>query len=167
MSNVVGKALALREGLKAWLEKDRFLHDGDPTESPRLQKAFRDNWDTRIGGEKFGGVWSIAKARSNEDHPASKEARTIPSAAWSKQTVTVDHAIPIKVLFRLFWNAETPDDMKKVTDAYWVAVITKDENNRLNATGLKQKMPDDWQLGNDPLARWNKVNIDVPGVRKR
>jgi len=167
MSDVVDKALALREGLKAWLEKDRYLHDGDPTESPSLQKAFRDNWDRRVGGEKFGGVWSIAKAKSNGDHPASEEANTIPKADWSKRTVTVDHAIPVRVLFDLFWRAETRGDMERVTDAYWVAVITKDENDRLNAAGLKQEMPKGWHFGDDPRARWNEVNIDVPDVQQR
>ena len=165
MSDIVDKALALREGLKAWLEKDRYLHGGDPAESFSLQKAFRDNWDMRIGGEKFGGVWSIAKAKSNGDHPASEEANTIPKKDWSGKTVTVDHAIPVKVLFDLFWRAETPGDMEKVTDAYWVAVITKDENDRLNAAGLKQRMPKGWQLGDDPRARWNEVNIDVPDAQ--
>ena len=165
MSDVVDKALALREGLKAWLEKDRYLHDDDPTKNPSLRKAFRDNWDKRVGGEKFGGVWSIGKAKSNGDHPASEEANKIKTD-WSGRTVTVDHAIPVNVLFGLFWRAETPGDMEKVTDAYWVAVITKDENARLNKAGLKQKMPEGWHFGDDPRARWNEVNIGVPDVQQ-
>ena len=171
MSDVVDMALALRKGLKAWLKKDRYLYDGDdPTESPRLRKAFRDNWDARIGFEKFGGVWSITKARSNhERHPASEEAQTIPPVAWSKLTVTVDHAIPVKILFSMFWHAETRHDMEAVIEAYEVAVITKDENDRLNAAGWKQEMPDGWRPGDDPQARWKGVEppIKVPDVKKR
>ncbi len=169
MADIVDKAWALRMGLKAWLEEDPYLHDGDPIESSRLQKAFRDNWDARIGAEKFGGVWSIAKARSNDHHPASEEAKTIPKAAWSKQTVTVDHAIPVKVLFGMFWRAETRCEMEAVIEAYAVAVITKDENNRLNAAGWRQTMPNGWQPGDCPLARWEGVEppIEVPDVKKR
>ena len=164
VSDALEKALQLRSGLRAWLDSDRYLRDRPPAENPRLQKTFRDNWDARIGTEKFGGVWSIPAAKKNLRHPASKEALKISRENWSRESVTVDHAIPVKILFALFWGAETPDDMQTIIDAYAVAVITTEENSRLNATGLRADMPDGWKLGDDPLARWNQANIQVSGL---
>ena len=89
-------ALRLQAGLKAWSEADREVS------CSKLAKAFRDNWDYRVGGLKFGGVWSIGKARENARHPTSKAAIGIPRNEWTGSTVTVEHAIPIKVMFRLF-----------------------------------------------------------------
>lgn len=164
MPDALKKAMQLRSGLRAWFDSDRYIRDRPPAENPRLQKAFRDNWDVRIGIEKFGGVWSISKAKNNPHHPASKEALKLPRENWSGSVVTVDHAIPIKVLFSLFWEAETPGDMQAIVDAYAVAVITTEENERLNAAGLKVAMPNGWRLGDDPLARWNKVGIEIPSL---
>lgn len=161
MSGVLERAWQLQAGLRAWYEADRYLRDKAPTQNSRLRKAFRDNWDTRIGGEEFGGVWSIGKAKTNLRHPASEKALEIARERWSDSTVTVDHAIPVSILFDPFWHAETPDAMRAVIDAYVVAVITKDENNLLNAAGLRQAMPIGWQFGCDPRARWNAVGIDV------
>lgn len=161
MSDVLDKAWHLQVGLKAWYRADRYLRDKPPTENSRLRKAFRDNWDTRIGAEKFGGVWSIGKAKTNIRHPASEEALGIARERWSDSTVTVDHAIPVSILFDPFWHADTSDAMRAVIDAYTVAVITRDENDRLNAAGLRQAMPIGWRFGDNPLARWKAVGIEV------
>ena len=164
MPDVLEKALQLQAGLKTWFDADRYLHDSVPTKNPRLRKAFRDNWDARIGAEKFGGVWSIQKAKKNLRHPASTEALKIGRENWTGKTVTVEHAIPVKVLFSLFWDVETPDGMQAIIDAYAVAVVTKEEDERLNSDTdrLRDAMPSGWRFGDDPLARWNKVNIEVP-----
>lgn len=157
-------AVHLRSGLKAWFDSDCCFHGGDPVRNSRLRKAFRDNWYVRVGAEKFGRVWSIGAARRNRKHPASREALKIPRGSWSSQTVTVDHAIPVSVLFAHFWAAETRAAMQAVIDAYAVAVVTKEENGRLKAAELKASMPADWRFGDDPLARWNTVRIEVPGL---
>ncbi len=159
MPDVLDNALQLQAGLRAWSESDRYI------QKPRLQKAFRDNWDDRIGAERFGGVWSIDKARRNSRHPASKEALKIPREDWTRKTVTVEHAIPVNVLFSCFWDAKTPNEMQAVIDAYAVAVVTNQEDERLTALGLRKAMPVGWQFGDDPLVRWNVAHIDVPTVR--
>ena len=155
----VGRALRtasrLRAGLKAWAEAD-----SEVTWS-RLAKAFRDNWDSRVGEAKFGGVWSVAKAKGNPAHPASRAALRIPRREWTGSTVTVEHAIPVKVLFGIFWDAQEDRDMSKIIDAYAVAVVTKEEDERLRDAGLGQSMPDGWRFGDDPLARWRMVEIEV------
>ena len=148
-------ALSLRAGLKAWAKAD-----GD-VKCTSLKKAFRDNWDRRVGGEKFGGVWSIPTARKNPKHPASRAAVGIPRNEWTGSTVTVEHAIPIKVMFDLFWQAQTDADMQTIIDAYAVAVVTKEEDERLRDIRLGQSMPEGWRFGDDPLARWRRVGIEV------
>ncbi len=175
----VEKALALQAGMKAWIDADRHLREGVTRRhrNSKLREAFRDNWDSRIGFDKFGGVWSIAKAKTNPRHPASKAALyAITDASghpdrsrWTGSkvggvTVTVDHGIPINVLFEYFWRAETPDEMERVIDAYIVAVITEAEDKRLRGNDLQSKMPNNWTGLDDPLARWNKVGIEVPGL---
>ena len=148
------KALQLQAGLKAWHASDRHV------EKSVLQRAFRNSWDSRIGAAKFGGVWSISMARKNTHHPASRGALRIGRGNWCGQTVTVDHAIPVNVLFDLFWKAETAVDMMAVIDAYAVAVITREENERLNAAGLRSRMPHGWKPGDEPLARWIAAGIE-------
>lgn len=110
-------------------------------------------------------------AKGNLCHPASKEALKIPRENWSgtgkSKNVTVDHAIPVKVLFALFWDAETPNDMQAIIDAYAIAVVTTEENKRLDLAGLRAAMPEGWKLGDDPLARWNQANIEVPDLHRR
>jgi len=78
--------------------------------------------------------------------------------------VTVEHAVPVNVLFGLFWSAETPDAMRAVVDAYAVAVVTKEEDERLNVAGIRETMPIGWQPGDDPLARWKMAGIEVPDL---
>ena len=173
------KALALQAGMKAWIDADHFLREGATSRhrNSKLREAFRDNWDSRIGADKFGGVWSISKAKTNSRHPASKAAHDAITDAsghsdrsrWTGSKgrgvkVTVDHGIPINVLFDYFWRAESPDEMEKVIDAYVVAVITEAEDKRLNSCGLQSKMPDDWAGLDEPLARWKRAGIEVRGL---
>lgn len=106
-------------------------------------------------------MWSIDKAKTNLLHPASAEALKIDRWAWTGKIVTVDHAIPVKVLFSHFWDADTSHDMQAVIDAYAVAVITKQEDGYLNDLGLKAEMPDGWRFGDDPLVRWKMARIEV------
>ena len=165
MSDALDMALQLQAGLRAWFASDRYLRGSHPTRNPRLQRAFRNCWDDRIGAEKFGGVWSIYKARTNPRHPVSTEALKIVRNDWTGKTVTVEHAIPVNVLFRFFWDAETPNAMEVLIDAYAVAVVTKEEDERLNALGLRDAMPVSWRLGDEPLARWKLADIEVPMIR--
>ena len=148
-------AKALQKGLNAWQANDQFV------DNSCLAKAFRDNWDKRIGKEKFGGVWSIQKAKSNLQHPASIKSIEIKRKYWTGKTVTVDHAIPVKVMFSYFMNASSDSDLQRLIDAYSVAVITREEDSILNALKLKDSMPENWDWDKDPTIRWKMANIKV------
>lgn len=152
---VLDEAFALRAGLLAWQAQDRFV------DRRALAKAMRDNWDRRIGKAKFGGVWSVAQAKSNPDHPASREALRIERTLWTGSNVTVEHAVPIRVLYDAFIDAANHVEMAAVINAYHVAVVTKEEDKRLREAGLAAKMPTGWAWGDDPFARWQAVGICV------
>ena len=125
------EALGLHAGLSAWRNADPAVDDR------ALSKAFRDNWDRRIGALKFGGVWSISMARGNPRHPARLAALEIPRQDWTGRNVTVEYAMPVGVLCRRF----------------------------MRAAGLQKDMPPGWEWGGDPFARWKAVGIEVPQTR--
>ena len=154
----LASAFHLRAGLLAWQASD--------PELPRtsLAKAFRDNWDKRIGKAMFGGVWSISMARTNLQHPASRAALAIPRREWTGASVTVEHAVPIRILFERFLEAEEASRMRRVLETYRVAVVTREEDARLRAAGLTSSMPSGWRWGDCPNARWEAVGIVVEGL---
>jgi hypothetical protein len=154
-TSTLDEALALRAGLLAWKAQDRFV------DRRALAKAMRDNWDRRIGRAKFDGVWSLAQARANPHHPASREALAIDRSNWTGSNVTVEHAVPIRVLYDAFIVASNRSAMAAVVEAYHVAVVTKEEDRRLRKAGLVSKMPNGWTWGDDPFARWQEVGIFV------
>lgn len=74
-----------------------------------------------------------------------------------------DHSVPIAVVrSKLFELNDTSIESIRSLLMTWykLGVITKDEDTRLNANGLRQKMPDDWD-GADPFARYHAVGIKV------
>ena len=160
MGHMIGlhEAQKLHAGLTAWRDMDSVVDDRG------LSRAFRDNWDRRIGELKFGGVWSISMARSNTLHPASHAALQIPRKDWSGRNVTVSHSIPIKIFYPAFMRGGNPGDLMAAIDAYHVAVVTRAEDKRLRDVGLRQSMPSGWLWGDDPFARWKAVGIEVTPI---
>jgi hypothetical protein len=152
---MIDEALLLRAGLLAWKDADRLA------DRRALSKAFRDNWDRRIGKARFGGVWSISLAKGNLLHPASEAALAIPRKEWKNGVVTVEHAVPIAVLFPKFMAADTEEKMQEVVSAYNVAVVTHQENLALKKLGLQKAMPKDWEWGHSPTLRWELAGISV------
>lgn len=148
-------AQKLRQGFVTWQAADEHINEQN------LKRAFRDNWDERLGEAKFGGVWSIEKAKKNLRHPASKNALEIPRKEWTGRLVTVEHAVPINVLFKAFMLADSDNAMQMVLDAYFVAVVTCEEDKKLRNSGLSKSMPQGWNFGDDPLARWHHVGIQI------
>jgi len=107
--------------------------------SKRLQGAvFRYTLDEFVRGPK--------------DKSAHYRSKAAIGVRWSRKLI-YEHAIPLKVLFPLpFENA---------LELYVPVLITKEEDARLSAAGLKSRMPKGWKVGNDPLARYRKVGIEI------
>jgi len=74
----------------------------------------------------------------------------------------LDHAIPFKYfqskLIELLHV--TPEAVRKVLEKEILVLISKWENDQLNAKGLGGKMPPTWD-GSDVLARYKAVGIKL------
>jgi hypothetical protein len=97
----------------------------------------------------------------NPRHPASLAALGLGRSHWTGSTVTVEHALPIRLMFDAFMAAESPAEMQSVIDAYRVAVVTRAEDARLRSAGLQSTMPAGWKGGDDPMARWHSGGITI------
>lgn len=83
------------------------------------------------------------------------------------EELTREHIIPVEALYQYFLekyqNHELSeqvilDFMPKLN----IALITKEENEKLNAKGLNKKMPDGWweTSNHDPLERYRQAGLD-------
>ncbi len=74
----------------------------------------------------------------------------------------VEHVVPQMEIVKMLMDME-PLEKKNVemilTKYFRVILVTKDEHSKLNASGLRSKMPNDWD-GKDVWARYKAVDID-------
>jgi hypothetical protein len=106
-------------------------------------------WTRRAGGRKE----KLARYRSR----ASLELR------HGNGQLVFDHAIPFNYLQSelLQLKEVTPEALRTILLRHEICVlITKSENERLNASGLQFKMPSDWD-DDDPLARYKAAGIEL------
>ena len=73
----------------------------------------------------------------------------------------VEHVIPLMYIVNMLMET-TPinkESIKNILDKYFhVLLVTKEEHNRLNASGLRSTMPEDWD-GENIWARYEAVGI--------
>lgn len=77
--------------------------------------------------------------------------------------IIYDHAIPFKYLERglIELDPVTPEAVAETLGRFGVtALITKEEDALLTASGYRHKMPEGWN-GADPLARYKAVGIEL------
>jgi hypothetical protein len=74
-----------------------------------------------------------------------------------------EHAVPAGVLRAELLRANgNKHQVKEILQgAGPVAVLLREEDNRLQTAGLRSQMPSGWRLGDDPLARYHTVNIKL------
>lgn len=100
---------------------------------------------------------------SSKDKTAQYRSKNAKGKRWRRDGLVYDHAIPFRyMLEEMLALAEvTPNSVRAVLEKFDVMVlITKEENARLNASGLKQEMPAKWD-GADSLARYKAVCIEL------
>jgi hypothetical protein len=106
-------------------------------------------WERRRGGAKY----KLARYRSkNVDGLKSGDGQLV-----------YDHAIPFNCLLSELLELEdvTPEAARSVLQKHETrVVITKSEGDRLNANGLRAKMPEMWDRS-DVLARYKAVGIKL------
>lgn len=114
--------------------------------SKALRESVHFLWE-RPGGT--GGKHGVAQA-----HSVASETAT---------DVVYDHSVPFNFLQTELLTLENPNAERVLAVLKRhgrVAIITKDENKRLNAAKLQSKMPSDWDQV-DPLARYKAVGIEM------
>jgi hypothetical protein len=106
------------------------------------------------------GLHNISRKK---DMPRSK-------AAWKKplNECRVEHAVPFTVVVNCLMDMKHLT-VKAVTNVlkkwYVVMLVTKEEDLRLLKSGLRYKMPDNWDK-KDVFARYKAVGIVVAGKKK-
>ena len=94
------------------------------------------------------------------------QKKNIPrsKAAIGKDTreCEVEHVIPQMYIVNMLMDMSTinKDKIRNILEKYFhVLLVTKEEHRRLNASGLRSKMPDDWD-GENIWARYDAVGIE-------
>ena len=91
--------------------------------------------------------------------PMSKAAKTAP-----KDQIQVEHAVPQQPIVNMLMDMEPLSEEgvgDVLTRLFRVRRVTKDEHARLEAKGLRSKMPERWN-GRDPWARYDAAGIKCP-----
>lgn len=92
-----------------------------------------------------------------------KIPRSKAAAGAELSDCEVEHAVPLMHIVNLLIDLESanPESVEAILrPLYLVRLVTAEEHQHLNATGLRSRMPDDWD-GVDVFARYQKAGIKV------
>ena len=124
-------------------------------------RMFRNVIDRELGFAKYGvKVWGARTAVGKL--PTSKKAAQALSEGRVTD-VTVEHTVPVNVLYANFSVAESDAEFQAVVDHYHVALVTKEENKAINRAYVKAqtRMPTDWKMGDAILARYVSAGLEL------
>ena len=115
-----------------------------------LKTALHQYWQNKILG--------LHGQSQKKNIPRSK-------AAIGKDTreCEVEHVIPQMYIVNMLMDMSTinKDKIRNILEKYFhVLLVTKEEHRRLNASGLRSKMPKDWD-GENIWARYDAVGINL------
>jgi hypothetical protein len=98
--------------------------------------------------------------------PHSADAALV-SAQYPKELgkrLTHEHTIPLGLLAEKVFNLETYD-RESIREIFTIhcraALVTKEEDRKLNSAKLRSAMPSSWSFGEDILARYSIVGIEL------
>lgn len=107
-------------------------------------------------------LWELRNTNKKHEAALYRSRSSLELVAGQGQLI-YDHAVPFNYLQKelLLLNSVTTENVECILLRHGVAcLITKDEDNMLNQSGLGRKMPDDWD-GNDCLARYRAIGIEI------
>jgi len=154
MTEINGSMIETLRGLRDYLAAGRAFFNRSDT-----IVHFRNWIDRDLAGHKYGAV--IWDARTNwADLPKTRAARRA-------ETGTVEHAVPVNVLFDGLMAAQADADFQAVINAYTVTIVTRDEDKAINRAfhNARRHMPPGWKIGDDPLARYRLAGINVEEIK--
>lgn len=89
------------------------------------------------------------------------------SAQYPKELgkrLTHEHSFPLSLLAEKIFSLET-DDRKAIGEIFntccRAAIVTREEDSKLNSAKLRSAMPSDWSFGGNILARYFSVGIEL------
>ena len=104
------------------------------------------------GAAAIIGIGESAKIIDRKRHP-------------HQLSLIVDHSVPLRVICDALWEAPqrwTIDSLRNFLNAnFRRAVISYEEDDRLNEKQLASAMPAGWHFGDDPLSRYHKAAITL------
>ncbi len=115
-----------------------------------LKTALHQHWQNKTMGLH-------GQSRKHEI-PRSKAAKDL-----TLRECEVEHAVPQMEIVNWLMdiNPLTPEAVVALLEKYFrVMLVTKEEHARLNASGMRSKMPKDWDRS-DVFARYRLVGIEL------
>lgn len=100
-----------------------------------------------------------------EEPFARKKSFPKSSKTDPERTFTFEHPIPVNQIRNFLLKTDySMESIGKILDATnYVVVLTQSENRSIK---LKTKMPDVWEIGDDPFIRYNNTTIALDGIIK-
>ena len=81
---------------------------------------------------------------------------------------TKEHIIPTKIIFVKLKNSIYENNLEMVFDSImennFQVLLNSDDDEKLNKSGLRSKMPNDWKFGDDPFQRYISAGIDISTI---
>lgn len=127
-------------------------------------RLFRLVIDRELGRVKYGvEVWG---ARTAIGRLPITKAAGLAIDEGRLADVTVEHTVPVGVLYAAFMKAASDQEFQSIVDHYHVALVTKAEDKLIRNSYKKaqSQMPEGWQFGFDCLARYRGVGIELGSV---
>lgn len=124
-------------------------------------RLFRLVIDREFGRAKYGvEVWGARTAAGRL--PATRAAASAIADKRLKD-ITVEHTVPVGVLYEAFMRHRDDNDLQAVIDHYHVALVTKEEEKRISGAYKKAQsaMPVGWKFGDDFLARYRGSGVEL------
>jgi hypothetical protein len=164
--------IALRDGDRAYNIRDVLdpwwcFKRGQPFVTQRRDKGYADiqfnkpcAWDWREVLHQFDGI-SEGAARISA---LGQAAQIVDRKNHPKElSLVVDHSVPLSVICKHLWMSPHSWTVERLAHflrgTFRRAVISYTEDDLLKSRKLSSRMPDGWQCGDDPFARYREVGI--------
>ena len=109
-------------------------------------------------------ISKLARSLVDGEEPFSRK-KSFPRSSKTDpiRTFTFEHSIPVNQIRNYLLKTDrSMESIKKILDATnYVVVLTQSENKSIK---LKTKMPDFWEIGDDPFIRYKNTKIVLDGV---
>lgn len=127
---------------------------------PFLNRNSRPHWFNNPCPRKHG------EALSRNAFVSANAARTL--SGLSHDRLVKDHAIPVAVLRSELFDRQPKDvnEVRSFLKTYFnCGIVTKEEDSRLTAAGLRSAMPSGWTFNDSVFARYMAVGIQSQDLK--